>query len=335
VNALDWLRDDWERPIRPVFTVFGDDAYLVRESVKAVIQTVFPGEAQDAMISRFPGATAQLATVLDEVFTLPFFTRRRLVIVEDADPFITKYRKDLEAYVEKPSESGILLFQTKQWVSTTILAKLVDAVGLAIDCNSPKENSLAPWLTRMARSRYQTQLDADAARLLIELVGPDAGILASEVEKLAVYAGETQRIEPDDITKLVGAGRVETIWKTLDAALAGQGRLAIEYLDQLVAAGEDPVPILAAMSANLLKVHHAGEMRAARLSLAEACQLAGVPPFAVQKTGKQHAHLGPARVGQLPELLLKADLDIKGGSSLDPRVVLEVLLVQLALPRTD
>jgi hypothetical protein len=34
-------------------------------------------------------------------------------------------------------------------------------------------------------------------------------------------------------------------------------------------------------------------------------------------------------------MLLKADLDLKGGILLDPRVVLEELLVRLALPRTD
>ncbi len=46
-----------------------------------------------------PGDKPALADVLDELFTLPFFSRRRLVIVEEADTFVTKYRKDLEAYV--------------------------------------------------------------------------------------------------------------------------------------------------------------------------------------------------------------------------------------------
>ena len=48
----------------------------------------------------------------------------------------------------------------------------------------------------------------------------------------------------NDILKLVGAGRVETIWKTLEAALAGQGPLALEHLDTLLAAGEEPVGLL-------------------------------------------------------------------------------------------
>ena len=93
--------------------------------------------------------------------------------------------------------------------------------------------------------------------------------------------------------------------------------------------------MLAAMSASLLKIHHAGRLRAARLNLDDACRLAGIPSFAVDKTRRQHAHLGPSRVDQLPAMLLQADLDLKGGSSLDPRVILERLLIRLALPRTD
>jgi DNA polymerase-3 subunit delta len=157
----------------------------------------------------------------------------------------------------------------------------------------------------------------------------------SEIEKLAVYVGESRRIERKDILKLVGAGRTETVWKTLDSALAGQGRVALELLDNLIADGEEPVGLLAAMSTNLLKVHHAGRLRAARLNVDEACRLAGIPPFAVDKTRKQHAHLGPTRVDELPGNLQRADLDIKGGSTLDPRVVLETFLIRLAAPRTD
>jgi DNA polymerase-3 subunit delta len=335
MNALEWLKAPNRAAIRPVCVVFGDDAFLVRESITAVGQVVFPEKDTDAGISRFAGAATPLATVLDEVRTLPFFSRIRLVIVEDADPFVTKYRKDLEAYTEKPCQSGILLLQVKTWTSTTRLAKLFESVGLPIDCSSPKEVELVPWISQIASARFGAQLDAAEARLLLELVGPESGILVAELEKLSIYAAETKRINKKDILKLVGAGRVETIWKTLDAALAGQVRTAIEHLDSLITDGEEPVGLLAAMSANLLKLHHAGQLRAARLDLEEACRLAGIPSFAFDKTRKQHAHLGPARVDQLPATLQRADLDLKGGSTLDPRVILETFLIRLALPRAD
>jgi DNA polymerase III subunit delta len=335
MNALDWLREAGEQPIRAVYVVFGDDSYLIRESIAAVARSVLPDEDREAGTTRYSGSTATLATVLDEVCTLPFFSRRRLVIVDEADTFVSKNRKDLEAYVSKPTESGILLLHVKQWTATTILAQLVEKSGLAINASAPREGDLVKWLTQLARTRFDVHLAADGARLMVELVGPEAGLLAAEVEKLAVYAGESRRIERADITTLVGGGRVETIWKTLDAVATGQARVALEHLDNLLAAGEQPTPMLAAMSVSLLKTHHAGRLRAARLNIDEACRIAGIPPFAVDKTRKQHAHLGPRRVDQLPAMLLKADLDLKGGSLLDPRTILEILLVRLSLPRPD
>jgi DNA polymerase-3 subunit delta len=338
MHALDWLRDASRQAVRPVYAVFGSDHYLVREAIAAVSRSAFPEPEGEAAMTRFAGSQARLADVLDELFTLPFFSSRRLVVVEEADTFVTKHRKELEAYVEHPSSSGLLLLQVKQWTSTTRLAKVVEKVGVAIDCNPLPEKQaqkVIAWLTQYARTHCDAQLDPGAANLLVELVGLEIGILASEVDKLAVYAGDAQRIERADVARMVDAGRVETVWKALDAAASGQGKTALELLDNLLAAGEAPVGLLAAMSPSLLKVHHAGRLRGARLALEEACRIAGVPPFAVDKTGKQHAHLGPHRVDQLPSTLLRTDLDLKGGSSMPPRVVLERLLAGLSRPRTD
>jgi DNA polymerase-3 subunit delta len=335
INALAWLREAGKLPAKPVYAVFGDDVYLVRESIREVGRVHIPEEDLEVAVSRFSGPATSLATVLDELHTLPFFSRRRLVIVEEADPFVSKYRKDLEAYVVKASLSGILVLHVKQWTSTTKLAQLVEKTGLAIDCAGPRETELATWVTELARTRFDAELAPEAARLLLELVGPEAGILAVEVEKLGVFVGDSRRIERADVVKLVGAGRIETIWKVLDAATTGDARTALLHLDNVLGAGEQPTPLLAAMSTSLLKVHSAGRLRTTRLSLAEACDLAGIPHFAVTKTGKQHAHLGPGRVDQLPRMLLQADLDLKGASALDPRLILETLLVRLSQPRAD
>ena len=253
MNALEWLRAPSAAAIRPVCVVYGDDAYLVQESIIAVGRAVFPDKDGDAAISRFAGASTALSAVLDEVRTLPFFSRKRLVIVDEADTFVTKHRKELEAFAEKPCEKGILLLQNKLWLATTRLAKIFENAGFSIDCSSPRESELVPWLSQIARAKFDAQLGAQEARLLLELVGPESGILMAELEKLTIYVAESRRIEKNDILKLVGAGRVETIWKTLDAALAGEVVVALGHLDNLIAAGEEPVGLLAAMSTSLLE----------------------------------------------------------------------------------
>ena len=65
------------------------------------------------------------------------------MIVDDADPFVTKYRRELEAYVSHPSDSGTLVLQVKQWTATTKLAALVEKAGTSINCASPRERELA------------------------------------------------------------------------------------------------------------------------------------------------------------------------------------------------
>lgn len=335
MHAIDYLKDPAKTPLKPVYAVYGDDVFLRRETVQEIRRSALPGADDELSVARFSGDSATLADVRDELRTLPFFSKRRLVIVEGADPFVTAHRKDLEGYAEQPSASGVLVLMVKLWPSNTNLAKAVDKVGLAVDCKGPKDQVLAPWLVHLAASRYKTGLDKVAADLLVELVGPEVGLLVMEVEKLAVYVGTRKKIHRDDVARMVGAGRIETVWKVLDAATTGRSALALEHLDGLIGSGGNAVPLLAMMSASLLKVYHAGRLRRQKMDLGRACEAAGIPSFAVEKTRQQHAHLGPSRVDRLPALLLQTDLDLKGSSPLPPRSVLERLLVELSLPRQD
>jgi DNA polymerase-3 subunit delta len=300
-----------------------------------VAQVFGADSGDDQFLSRFNGDTAALADVFDELRTVPLFSDRRLVVVDDADKLVSAHRKELEAYVQKPAARGTLILQVKTWPATTRLAKLLETHGLHLECKSPAERELPAWLTSEAKVRWGLKLDQETARLLLELVGADLGQLVSELEKLATHVGNRPIIDRDDVLRMVGTGRVETIWKLLDAATTGDAHTALDDLDRLLASGEHPVGLLAAMSASLRKVHHAGKLRLRKLDASQACREAGIPPFAVQNTLNQHTHLGPSRVAGLPGVLLQADLDLKGASSLPARTIMERLVVYLAQPRTD
>jgi len=335
MHAIDFLRDPAKVPAKAVYAVFGDDVYLRRETLVAISRIILGADGEEMSISRFAGDQAKLADVLDEVRTLSFFSKQKVVIVENADPFVSAHRKELEGYAEHPSSAGTLVLSVKLWASNTKLAKVVERVGLAVECKGPSDKVLVPWLVHLAKSRCKVQLDQEAAQLLLELVGPEVGLLVADVEKLAVYVGERAKIHRDDVARMVGAGRVEEVWNVLGAATTGRAQHALELLDRLLAAGEHPVGLLAAMNASLRKVHYAGQLRRARMDAKAACSKAGIYPGAVESTLRQHTHLGPKRVDQLPAWLLQADLDLKGSSSLPPRVIIERLLVQLARPRED
>src|SRR2546423_1485622 len=119
MQALAFLRQPEKPGVRPIYVVYGDDAYLLQQAQRAIVRVALGPEADELAVRRFSGDQATLADVLDEVRTLPFFAKLRLVVVEGADPFVTAHRRELEAYAEHPSDGGILVLVTKAWTSTT------------------------------------------------------------------------------------------------------------------------------------------------------------------------------------------------------------------------
>src|SRR3972149_6659804 len=89
----------------------------------------------------------------DELATASLFgSGRRLVIVDEADDFVSEHRAELEDYVAKPHRSGVLVLDVKTWPSTTRLAKAVAACGLTIECKSLSEPQTKRWLIERAKS---------------------------------------------------------------------------------------------------------------------------------------------------------------------------------------
>ena len=50
------------------------------------------------------------------------------------------------------------------------------------------------WCVKWCSTQHGKQLVSTAARLLVDLIGPDMGQLDQEMEKLAIYAGTAAKI---------------------------------------------------------------------------------------------------------------------------------------------
>jgi DNA polymerase-3 subunit delta len=320
-----------ERPdskISPLYVLYGDESFLKRQVIRALKERVLGPDAGDSAAS-YPGETADFAAVMDELASVPFFTPRRLVIVEDADPFVTRYRAQLEKHIDRLPSSGTLVLDVKSWPSNTRLYKLVGN-SAALACKAPAAFKLPQWCVQWAASQHQKQLSNAAAALLIDLVGPDMGLLDQELLKLAIYVGDRKKIDVEDVDALVGHNREQDTWKIFDAIAAGQPNEALTMLARLFDQGEEPIRLLGAFSMQLRRLAQVARLAAQGVSLAAALDRAGVPPFAAQKAELQLRQLGRRRANRLYDWLLEVDVGLKGGSTLRPRILLEQLLVRLA-----
>lgn len=219
----------------PIYVVSGPEEFLKQEAIQEIIAKVLGNADRALSLSEYDGASAGvvLADVLDDARTLPFLAERRLVMVREADAFVTRYRTELETYLDDPSPNGVLLLECKSFPGTTRLYKRVQAIGEMIKCEAIKPRMVPAWLMRRATQIHTVQIDQRAASLLRDLVGDDLGLLNSELEKLALYVGQRKRVTSADVEALVGQYREEKVWDILSAIAAGNEARAITLWEEV------------------------------------------------------------------------------------------------------
>ncbi|MHC4404726.1 MAG: DNA polymerase III subunit delta [Planctomycetota bacterium] len=340
LHAIDYLTAPDKHPPRPVCVVFGNDSFLKQQALLRIREQVLEGGEADFSLSRFEGRAAELSDVLDELATVAMFGGgRRLVVVEEADELVSQYRAELEEYVGRPKSTGVLVLEVRSWPANTRLYRALAQEGLQVDCSSPTAGRLNRWLASWAEQAHGVRIVPSAVELLVEMVGPELGLLDQELAKLALTANPGEKIVAETVGRLVGSWRARTTWEMLDAALSGDVREALSQLDRLLLAGESPVAVLGQISASLRRFAAAtrlvlqAEARGRPIGLSVALQQAGVRQFVLAKAEMQLRKLGRHRGDRLYRWLLEADLGLKGASAVPPRLILERLIVRLADPQ--
>jgi DNA polymerase-3 subunit delta len=319
--------------VQPIYVLSGEEHFLRRQVLAALRRLVLGAEDDGFNLSSHPGDKAAYAAVRDDLATLPFLGGRRLVLVESADPFVTRERARLEKYFAAPSATGVLVLEVATWTATTRLAKMLDDAGLIV-CKAPLTQQLPQWCRQWALARHGKQLLQPAAQLLVDLVGPDMGLLDQELAKLAAYAGNASRIEPADVDTLVGNNRTANTWAIFDFIGTGQTAAALNLLERLLDQGEEPLRLLGAFSMQLRRLVQAARLNAGGVSLGDALAQVGVHHAYGQRCAEQQLrHLGARRLDQIYDWLLQADVGLKSSHQLPARTLLERLVVQLARPR--
>ena len=195
---------------------------------------------------------ATLASVLDDARSLSLFSTERIMWVSGAEGALPKTRATdaadedtamLAAYMARPTEGVVLVFDCSRYeFDGEDKAKIerVQKFYAAI----PEQVEFRPYTMESAR-----QLAKDLARelsvsiglaeigLLVEVLAADGGRIATEIEKLALFAGQ-RKVTAEDIALLVPNARESTIFALVAALGRGDRKRSLDSLDSLVREGE-------------------------------------------------------------------------------------------------
>ncbi|MEZ6135121.1 MAG: DNA polymerase III subunit delta [Pirellulaceae bacterium] len=329
----------------PVIAAYGDDAFLRRET-PATIMELAGIQADEARV--FDGEECKWIDVHDELATLSLFeTKYRVAVVKAADKLIKDARAQLEKWCESAAQGSLLLLQINTFPSNTKLFKLIDKHGWCVDCGlptgggrskTPSMPEIKKWLQGWGKSQHGLKLNAAAATLVLDAVGPDCGLLHQELAKLALYADESGKISDDLIRQHVGSWRTRTMWEIADAVADGRIADALEQLERVFAAGEHPAAVIPQIAWSLRRFSHAAHLilqaqrQGTSLNARAAVSQSGFWGNDVQLAEVRLKKMGLRRASKLYDWLLELDLKIKGSHSNPNRAIfaLEELCLRFA-----
>src|SRR4029077_8210402 len=241
---------------------------------------------------------------------------RRLVIVEDVERWKAGDTKAIAAYLGSPAPDTVLALVAAELKKDSPLGKACAKAGDVLVYDVPKRR-VPEWVTKQFAERSVT-VDAEAVRLLVEIVGEDPEELASEVDKLATWSGGDP-VGVQEVQELAAGCAEVPGYDLTDAWGRRDLAAALTACQMLLERSGDAVSRTVPSLIGLL-VSHVGRVRDCQLladeglSSREAAARLKRHPFYVEKLYAQARNYGPDELREAVVRFAELDHAAQGGS---------------------
>ncbi len=349
-----FLAEVKENRLRAGYVLVGDDVFLYERCRRAVLDALVPADLRDFCLSEIDLAETNIFEALDRAQTPSLMAPFQVLFIRNLKQLYTRGAKKeefaaLEAYFRSPNPQALVLFvadhlripsdprrmdlQDKDRYER-IRETLGDWCGL-VELARVDEADALKWIAAEAKRR-EVVFEADAARELADALGADMMLIASEMEKLVLYAGAKRHVTLGDVETMVLAAKQRSLYELTDAISAKDRARALSLLHGLLNAsdgGEDSaighLYMLARTFRQMLVILEKN-VRDSRAIWQALWQGFRMPPFAAEDVIRQARRYKSRReLTRALRLIARADLELRSQPP-DKRLVLERLVLELA-----
>lgn len=307
-------------PAAPVYLLWGEDEFLLREAAFEILGDVRPTEVDGSAWQG--GETGDLATP-------SLFGERRALLVSNAKSLPDDGVRELKGYVAAPDPDAPLVMTAtvgERAKAPSALVKLVEGVGRVVEVRLQRKD-LAGWLMRRAAAK-DLHLAPEGANALVDTLGEDPAAIDQALDQLAsAFAGE--RITADLVARQFRGLGEQHIWDLCDRAFGRDLPGAMRSLRTLMEArGGEGLMILGGLAArlrDLLRVRSLPD----RMPAGELAKLAGLRfEWQARRYRDQARRFTLEELAAVHERVTWADRALKSGATED--VVLPLVISAIA-----
>lgn len=206
-EALQIVNDIRKGSIRPIYFLFGEEAYFIDKISDYIGNKVLTEEEKGFNQMVLYGKDVTIEDIVGNAKRYPMMAERQVVIVKEAQHLSRNIEK-LASYVENPQETTVLVicYKYKKLDKRKALYKSLKKGGVVFESKKLYENQVTEWLRKTLLSSGYT-ISHKAAILLVEYLGTDLSLINNELSKLKLVLPEKSEITPQDIEEHIGISK--------------------------------------------------------------------------------------------------------------------------------
>jgi DNA polymerase III subunit delta len=321
----------------PIYLLYGAESFLINETKQLLVNNLLHEEELDFNLSSYDLAETPIEAALEDAETLPFMGERRLILLHNP-VFLTAEKtrektehnlSKLEAYIKEPAPYSVLVFIApyEKLDERKKLTKELKKTASILEAKKLNEGELKSWMKERA-SYNGVQIEGKAAELMLTLAGPNLFMLTSEIDKMAMYLGNSGTIDIKTVEMLVSRSLEQNIFTLVDKVVNRKIDEALRIYYDLLKLNEEPIKILSILTGQFRLIYQVKELAARGYGQQQIASFLKVHPFRIKLAAGQAHQFKEEELKKIIAMLADADYQMKTGG-MNKELIIELFLLKL------
>lgn len=306
-----------------IYLLYGEEAYLVREYRKRLKNSLCT-DGDTMNNSFFSGKEIRPAELIDLSETMPFFSERRVIFVENSG-FFKKSTEDLAEYLGELPETSYFIFVEEEVDKRGKMYKQVKKYGSVVEFKKQTDKVLMQWVLGKL-TRENKRITRPVMELFLDKTGTDMELISQELEKLLCYTLDKEVIEAEDVEAICANQITGKIFDMVDAIGRKEKKKALDLYYDLLMLKEPAMRILFLVTRHFQILMQLRDMTGKGFDQKQMAAKAGVPEFTVRKYLGQARSFSAAQLKNIVRACVQTDENIKTGQMAD-QLAVELLII--------
>lgn len=316
---------------KPAYLVCGDDDAKI-DAWRARLRRRAEEERGAGGLEAFDARSSEPEEVAAALATLSFDPGTRYLLVDDAASWSAGRLGPLQAALANPPPETVLVLLARGKQPPKALSKAVEAAGGEVrEYRAPRPRELPRWTSERGRE-LGLELDREAARALVAIVGQSQQRLSRELEKLALALHPERSASAADVERLASGDAPAQAHELADAVAAGDLPAALRAAGRLEARGERPGRLTFPIVRRLREVHRAARLLEAGMPEQRVVAELDAPPWLAKRTVARATRADRAALERALCAFADLEVGLRGGgeSPLDEESAFSLALARAA-----